>query len=87
MSKFVRKYPFRDVSKQSVPEGGLHFLAQRSGEQDVMEGSSVMDERMRFVVRLREGEVMGFSVSGIRRLAQHRLQSFLSVTCSADSKG
>lgn len=87
MSKFVRKYPFRDVSKQSVPEGGLHFLAQRSGEQDVMEGSSVMDERMPFVVRLREGEVMGFSVSGIRHSRNTGYKVFRSVTCSADSKG
>ncbi len=35
--------------------------------------SSVMDERMRFVIRLKDGESDGFAVPGVRYLAQDRL--------------
>jgi hypothetical protein len=35
-----------------------------------------MDERMRFVIRLKDGETMAFAVPGVRHLAQDRIQDF-----------
>src|SRR5262245_44103168 len=55
----LQRCPFRDMGNRTFRRHRLHFSAPKGAERRMpWKERSVMDERMRFVIRLKDGETM-----------------------------